>query len=122
MLKVYVLSFSAMVLLYMMRAGYSYAKPYIQTKYQFSLLYLSLVDAFQFIGLGLAFLLKYFLFDQNFTISQFNRNGIIMSIFFLLIPLLPILGTFSTHFDAALLFSAFFFGFLQFSFQPTLSK
>ena len=41
---------------------------------------------------------------------------------YFLIPLLPLLGSFSTHFDAFLLICSFLFGFLQFSFQPSLSK
>ena len=121
MLRSYLLTFSGMTLLYMLRAGYSYSKPYIKQQYQFSLLFLSLVDACQFIGLGLAFLLKYLLFDQTYSIIQFRTNGIVMVAAYFLIPLLPLLGSFSTHFDAFLLICSFLFGFLQFSFQPTLS-
>ena len=122
-LKVYILTFTGMMLLYMLRAGDSYSKPYIRGKYQFSLFFLSLVDAVQFIGLGTAFLLKYLIFDQKFTTNQFKNNGVGMCISYILIPIIPLIGTdFSKHFDALLLISSLMFGFLQFSFQPTLSR
>ena len=46
-----------------------------------------------------------------------------MCISYILIPIIPLIGTaFSKHFDALLLISSLMFGFLQFSFQPTLSR
>ena len=95
MIKVYILSLMGMVMLYTLRAGYSYAKPYIQKQYQFSILFLSLVDAVQFLGLALAFLFKYFLFDQHFTVTNFTKTGIIMSISYFLMPLMASFGNFS---------------------------
>jgi hypothetical protein len=121
--RIYALTFSGMVLLYMLRAGYSYCKPYIKKQYQFSLLFLSLIDALQFIGLGLGFLLKYFLYKQQHTITQFTINGAVMTSIYILIPFIPLIGGSSTtYFDAVLLICSFSFGFLQYSFKPTLSR
>jgi sugar phosphate permease len=46
-----------------------------------------------------------------------------MSLFYLLIPVIPLFGSvFSSHFPFVLLVCFFLFGFLQFTFQPTLSR
>jgi sugar phosphate permease len=122
-LKVYFLTFSGMMLLYMMRAGYSFSKPYIRGQYVFTNFFLSLVDAFQFLGLGIAFMIKYKVFGQKYSIDKLKNHGIGMCIAYFLMPLLPLLHyDISAHFDAILLISSFVFGFLQFSFLPALSQ
>lgn len=84
--------------------------------------FLSLVDAAQFIGLGIAFTIKYLL-DQNYTVANLRNNAMVMSFCYLLIPLIPLVANVpSTHFQFLLLLSFFGFGFLQFAFQPTLSR
>jgi predicted MFS family arabinose efflux permease len=110
-----------MALLYTLRAGYSYAKPYIRKQYGMSNFFISVVDAFQFCGLGIAFLVKYKIFGNVYTVGEFKTNGLLMCIFYLLMPLLPLIqGHIITEFYGVLLVSSFLFGFLQFCFQPTL--
>jgi len=126
----------------MLRSGYSYAKPYLkvslhsrryvtphpgtlliaQAQYHLTSFFLSLVDASQFIGLGIAYTIKYLL-DQHYTVSHLVKHALVMSCCYFLIALIPLIGpAISLHFPFILLISFFLFGFLQFAFQPTLSR
>ena len=119
--KIYFVTFMGMVALYMLRAGYVWSKPYFAKKYQLTYLFLSFVDACQFIGLGVAFTLRYYIFNQIYTIKQFTLAGLIMVALYSLIPLVPMLSDLISHqFIAILPVVSFSFGFLQFTFQPAL--
>ena len=119
--RAYLLTFSGMTILYTLRAGYSYAKPYIMRQYSINNLFISVVDAFQFIGQALAFMIKYKM-GYEYTIGEFMKNGMLMCIFYLLMPIIPLIYHDPTSFYSLLLLSCGLFGFLQFCFQPTLSK
>lgn len=120
--RAYLLTFSGMTLLYTLRAGYSFAKPYIMRQYHISNLFISIVDAFQFVGLGVAFIVKYKLFSNGYSIGEFKTNGLLMCLFYLLMPIIPLIYGNPAGFYSLLLVSSGLFGFLQFCFQPTLSQ
>lgn len=120
--RAYILTFSGMTLLYTLRAGYSFSKPIIAKQYNLNSLAISVVDAFQFFGLSIAFMMKYKLFNNIYTISDFKTNGLLMCLFYLLMPIIPLLYSNPTSFYFLLLVSSGLFGFLQFCFQPTLSQ
>ena len=121
-IKVYMITISGMLLLYMLRSAYSYSKPYIKAQFSVTNFFLSLVDASQFIGLGIAYTIKYLL-DQHYTVAHLKNHGLVMSLFYLLIPVIPLFGNaIPTHFPFILLICFFLFGFLQFAFRPTLSR
>ena len=66
--SVYLWTFLAWGLVYCLRAGYGFSKPYFQREFQISNMFLAIIDAFQYSGLAVGFATKYFLYDTRFTI------------------------------------------------------
>lgn len=89
--KVFLLSFTGILMLYMLRSGYSFSKPYLREQYKLSSYYISLMDALIFLGVGIGFMLRYYFAGSGHPIKILRNNGLMMCLFYLCIPMLPIL-------------------------------
>ena len=74
-----------------------------------------------------AFLFRFSLFTNKYTVAEMNRNGILMCLCFSAMPLIPLLHPHAhtssfNLFYLIILVTSFFFGFLQYCFSPTLSQ
>lgn len=60
--KVYLITFSAILLLYMLRQIYSFGKPYLKAQYKLTHFFMSLLDAIASFFMGIGFLLRFLFF------------------------------------------------------------
>lgn len=89
--KVFLLSFSGILILYMLRSAYSFSKPYLREQYKLSNYYIALMDALIFLGIGIGFMMRYYFAGSGHPIKILRNNGLMMCLFYLCIPVIPIL-------------------------------
>ena len=89
----YVLTFVGLATLYMLRQGYNFSKPYFRTHFQYSILFVSMIDACLYGGMGIGYLLRYRLIDERRPMKHFLCMSLSMCLLFSFLPMASLLTT-----------------------------
>jgi sugar phosphate permease len=87
----YVLTFVGFAVLYMLRQGYSFSKPYVRAHFHYSILFVSMIDACLYGGMGIGYLLRYKLIDERRPMKHFLCMSLSMCLLFSFLPLASLL-------------------------------
>jgi sugar phosphate permease len=123
--KTYLLTFTAYMALHAMRMTYSEVKPYFQTVFNLSNLYLGILDGIVYVSLALGFGLRFLISSRNSSLREYLIFTTIAVLGFLVIPVISlasgILVTSNPLLQKVLpAVGLVIFGFFQFSAWPTL--
>lgn len=90
--RVFVLTFLAYLIMHSLRTAYSFSKTYFKEEYQFSKLYLAVLDSSIYLAMGVGIFLRYFFVNKKDIISSYFYTGCVYIIAFILFPLLSLTG------------------------------
>lgn len=110
--RVVILTFIAYAFMHALRTGYSFSKTYFKEEYEFSNVFLAVLDSTIYLALGIGFLFRYcFLSRHNMLLSYFLA-AMLFSLAFILFPTFSILHVFNASNAGALsVILMFLFGF-----------
>lgn len=77
--RAYILTFFAYVLMHCLRTGYSYSKPYFQSQFQLSNIFLAFLDFSIYFTMGIGFLIRYLFMHKDTMIRSFFNAGLTFS-------------------------------------------
>ena len=96
------------------RMSYSSAKTHIKNQYELTNILMAIVDATIYIGLGIGYLTRYLTFKKSKQLKHFLIVGILFNAFYMLFPLLSILGLLSIKsVEPIYVLCMFFYGYFQ---------
>lgn len=89
-LQAYLLTFAAFAILYMLRQGYSYSKPYFRAHFHYPIIFVSILDTCLFTGMAIGYLLRYKLINERQPMKYFLLMSLAMCLFFAFLPVAAI--------------------------------
>lgn len=88
--RAYILTFFAYVLMHTLRTGYSYSKPFFQSQFQLSNIFLAFLDFSIYFAMGIGFLARYLSMHKDTMIRSFMIAGITFASAYALFSILAI--------------------------------
>lgn len=89
-IQTYLLTFAAYAILYMLRQGYSFSKPYFRAHFHYPIIFVSILDTCLFSGMGIGYLLRYKLINERRPMKYFLLMSLTMCLFFAFLPMAAI--------------------------------
>lgn len=88
--RAYILTFFAYVFMHSLRTGYSYSKPFFQSQFQLSNIFLAFLDFSIYFTMGIGFLTRYLSMNKETMIRNFMIAGVTFSLAYALFSVLAI--------------------------------
>lgn len=119
--KIFYLSFTSILLVQTLQVGYSSAKPYLKKQYKLETSFLALMDCFISFSIATGFFFRFKFLGSGHPIRTLRLNGVMMCLFYICIPLIPLMHQkYTNNVEAMLLGSCIAYGFLFSFFWPCL--